>query len=214
MFTGIVKEIGIVKRFDRTGSVHSLEIETKMFNKTGIGDSIAVNGVCLTVTSKYADALSFDVMEETLQRSTLKDAKRGEEVNLEDALSPDGKLGGHFVLGHIDYVGKISDVTENNNLFSMEVEMPEKFRNLVVEKGSVALDGVSLTVGKIGKGSFRVYLIPHTSKTTTLGSKRKGDGLNVELDIIGKYAARASGGDRPATQLSRITEDFLRQKGF
>lgn len=208
MFTGIVKELGVVQRFDRAGSAYSLEIASKdICGKAAVGDSVAVNGVCLTVVERKRDALSFDVMKETISRSTLETLKRGDRVNLEDSLKADGSLGGHFVLGHVDCVGKIRQISrKKTGEFSIEVEMPEGFSRLVVEKGSVALDGVSLTVGETAADSFTVHLIPHTLKTTTLGFKAAGGGLNVEFDIIGKYIA--------GRKSSILTEEFLRRNGF
>ena len=209
MFTGIIKELGIVQRFDRKDDLYRLVIESKEVSKSvDIGGSAAVNGVCLTLVGKNKKALSFDVMEETVRKTTFAVLKNGEKVNLEGALKADGSLGGHFVLGHIDCVGKIKRIQKSGKEFFMEIGFPGQFGNLVVEKGSIAIDGVSLTVGEIGSSIFKVYLIPYTIKETTLGFKKTGNDVNLEFDIIGKYAAGL-----PA-KTSRVTEDFLKSKGF
>ena len=211
MFTGIIKEIGGVKNFGRAGGIRKLDIESSVLClDAGIGDSVAVNGVCLTLTGKGRGLLSFDVMGETIKRSTLDGLKTGDPVNLEPAVRADGSFGGHFVTGHVDCVGTIRDISKANK-YMMSVGFPENFSHLVVEKGSVAVDGISLTIGEVGRDYFSVYIIPHTLKATTLGVKKKGDRLNIEFDIIGKYCARFQATKKP---VSRITESFLKDRGF
>jgi len=211
MFTGIVKELGVVRRVNRAGGLYKLEVESAVISRDiNAGDSVAVNGVCLTLTGRKNAILSFDVMAETIARSHLASLKEKDRVNLEGALKAGDSLGGHFVTGHIDCVGTVRAIKKSGGEFLMEVGFPERFAGLVVEKGSVSLDGVSLTVGSAGRGSFEVYLIPHTLKVTTLASAKAGDGINVEFDLIGKYIARL----KETEGHSAITEEFLRGKGF
>jgi riboflavin synthase len=211
MFTGIVKEQGLIRLVRRAGAITRLEIESDQIHKTSaIGGSVAVNGVCLTIVAKKGSILSFDVMEETMRRSNLNNAGSGYRVNLEEAVKANSTLGGHFVLGHIDCVGKIKMIQEKENCRRAEIEMPRQFNHLVVDKGSITIDGISLTVGEARDGSFSVYLIPHTLKSTDIGAKKSGDSVNIEFDIIGKYIARFNN-YRPS---SNLTEDFLKQKGF
>jgi len=211
MFTGIVKELGIVKRMSRAGSIYKLAIGSGAVYKTvKTGDSIAVNGACLTVVSSRGGVISFDVMEETARRTNLAELKSEDHVNLEDSLKAGDPLSGHFVLGHIDCLGKIKDIERSGAEFLMEIDIPPDFADLIVEKGSVAIDGVSLTIGEAGKDKFTVYLIPHTVKTTTLGSRCAGDKINIEFDILGKYILRRKLPERT----SKISENFLKERGF
>lgn len=193
MFTGIIKELGRVRNISGLGKLYKLEVAAKdIIDGAVIGDSIALNGVCLTLTEKNQDALSFDVMGETMKRTNLSKLRYGDQVNLEDSLKAGGSLCGHFVSGHIDCVGRIKDIKRASDDVSIEVIFPERYGGLVVEKGSIALDGVSLTIGKAGKNSVIVYIIPHTLKVTALGLKKTGDDVNIEFDIIGKYVANLS----------------------
>ncbi len=188
MFTGIVKELGKVHRISGLGSLYKLSIEAKdIAHGLNIGDSVAVNGACLTLTGKDKNVLDFDVMGETFKRTNISKLKIGESVNLEGALRVGDPLGGHFVTGHIDCVGRVRQIRHVGDNYSIEVAFPGEYKKLVVEKGSIALDGVSLTVGIVGNGSAAVHIIPHTLKVTTLGFKRSGDEVNIEFDIIGKY---------------------------
>jgi len=175
-----------------------------------IGDSIAVNGACLTLVENARGIMVFDVMEETVRRTGLLDVRSGDRVNLEDSLKTGGPLGGHFVLGHVDCVGTVKKIENNGGEYSIEIEFPAEFSHLVVEKGSVALDGISLTVGEVGRGSLKVYVIPHTLKMTNLSGKRERDKVNIEFDIIGKYLARF----RDLDKKGGVTESFLKQMGF
>ena len=188
MFTGIIKELGKVRRISGLGGVYKLSVEAKdVAGGLNIGDSVAVNGACLTLTGKDKNILDFDVMGETFKRTNISMLKIGESVNLEGALRAGDPLGGHFVAGHIDCVGRIKQIKRAGDSYSIEVAFPGEYKKLVVEKGSIALDGISLTVGIVGNGSAAVHIIPHTLKVTTLGSKRPGDEVNIEFDIIGKY---------------------------
>lgn len=194
MFTGLIKELGTIRNISGLGRLYKLSVETKdIASRVSIGDSVAVNGVCLTLTGKDKNIIEFDVMGETIRRTDLGKLRIGDTVNLEDSLKVGDPLGGHFVSGHIDCVGRIKDIRRAADDVSIEVAFPEEYSALVVEKGSVALDGISLTAGKTGKDSVTVYIIPHTLKMTTLGLKRIGEEVNIEFDIIGKYVANMTG---------------------
>ncbi len=211
MFTGIVKELGVVRGIASSWRMRRLDIESGEIAKAAnIGDSVAVNGVCLTVVGNRQRVLSFDVMEETIRRSNLAGLRDTDRVNLESALRAGEAMGGHFVLGHIDCAGKIVGIKKSKDDISMTIEIPRGFDALLVERGSVAADGVSLTVGEVERNQFKVHLIPHTLKVTTLGGRRAGDRLNIEFDVLGKYILKA----RSPRSGSGLTEDFLREKGF
>lgn len=211
MFTGITRELAVVQRLGKSGDTYRLDIRSNGICKdVEIGDSIAVNGVCLTVASKEKDILNFDVMAQTLRKTTLAGLKDKDTVNLEGSLKAGGTLDGHFVLGHVDCVGIIRDIRKSPGEFMMRIDFPEEFGRLIVDKGSIAVDGVSLTIGRAGKDTFDIYLIPHTLRSTTLSTKRSGDAVNLEFDILGKYAAK----HRDAGSQSRISEEFLRSRGF
>ncbi|MCM8790880.1 MAG: riboflavin synthase [Candidatus Omnitrophica bacterium] len=211
MFTGIVQEIGSINSFERSENIYNIEVcSKKVFTESFIGDSVSVNGVCLTVTAKKKDAMLFDAMAETMRKTSLGRLKPKDAVNLECALKADGRLGGHFVLGHVDCVGIVKEMKESGQDRIMTISFSEEFTGLVVEKGSIAVDGVSLTVTDIEKGLFSVYLIPHTLRATTLGLRKRGDEVNLEFDIIGKYIMKF-GMPKSGT---RISEQFLREHGF
>lgn len=187
MFTGIVEEKGSVD-FVSNGRI---EISCrKVLDGTKLGDSICVNGVCLTVTSLSSSGFSADVMNETLSRSNLGSLKKGSSVNLERAMAADGRFGGHFVSGHIDGTGTISRMKNDGNAVWIYVSSPKEILNLIVEKGSVAIDGISLTVASVSETDFSVSVIPHTGSETSLLSKKEGDVVNLENDIIGKYVQK------------------------
>lgn len=193
MFTGIVEEIGKVFAVERKQSGALLKIKSGIiYSDAKLGDSIAINGVCLTVVDIKKDIVSFDVIEETLNKSTLGYLLANGCVNLERSLRPDSKIGGHFVTGHVDYKGKVMGIRDAAG--ELKISLPAEFAMLIVEKGSVALDGVSLTVVNVFKDAFTVHLIPHTRDVTILGMKEKGDYLNVEMDILAKYASRQNRG--------------------
>lgn len=211
MFTGIIQELGAVQRHERSGNIYRLDICSRNICKDAdIGDSVAVNGVCLTVAAKKKDVLSFDVMAETIRKTNLAGLKDRDKVNLEGSLKANGKLGGHFVLGHIDCAGRIKNINRNGDEFTISIGFPDEFSPLTVEKGSIAIDGVSLTIGKVNNNTLDLHLIPHTLRSTTLDTKNVGDMVNLEFDILGKYAVRQKDfGGR-----SRISEEFLRNNGF
>ncbi len=198
MFTGIIDELGEVISLSRkqaglpTGQAGaSLVVAAAALSKdAAIGDSIAVNGACLTVVRRDGALLSFDLSDETLRSTNLGQLRPGERVNLEPSLRTDGKLGGHFVTGHVDAVGRMRSKTKVGDTFEIVIEAPEAVTALLVEKGSVAVDGISLTVVAVARDAFSIVIIPHTARVTTIGFKDAGRTVNLEADIIGKYVAR------------------------
>ncbi len=197
MFTGIIEEMGTVSSVVSGSRSGSLTVRAKkVLEKTKIGDSIAVNGVCLTVTAMSPDSFTADVMPESLRRSSLGDLRIGDPVNLERAMAADGRFGGHIVSGHIDGTGRIVKTKSEQNAVWMQISAGAGILGLIVEKGSIAIDGVSLTVARVTASDFSVSIIPHTGAETTLLRKHCGDRVNLENDIIGKYVQRilSSGG--------------------
>lgn len=188
MFTGIIQEVGAVTYFSRYQKSENLKVRSKIVSsKAKVGDSISVNGACLTVTKIKSDILSFDLLGETIELTNLGLLKVGDRVNLEESLSAGSKISGHFVTGHIDCTGMIKNKGFINNNNFLELSLPNKFMNLLIPKGSVALDGVSLTVVNVLRDSFTVYLIAHTLENTILGKKGIGRKVNIEFDILAKY---------------------------
>ena len=221
MFTGIVEEIGVVRGVVSGSEWGSISIGARrVLEGTRRGDSIAVNGVCLTVTALGRDGFTADVMAETLRRSNLGALKAGEAVNLERAMAADSRFGGHIVSGHVDNFGEIVDRSQEGSAFWLTLSAPPDLLELVVEKGSITLDGVSLTVAARAENTFSVSLIPTTQMDTTLLRKRPGDKINLEADVIGKYVRALLHKSAPAAepvqqpQESRLTEEFLRRNGF
>ena len=191
MFTGLILELGEITSVKKRtgGAVLSLRAnETAASAK--IGDSIAINGVCLTVVGKDRSELSFDLSDETLRATNLGQLRTGQRVNLESSLTPDAKIGGHFVTGHVDGTGRIRSKTNLGDMLRFEIETQPGILLYLVKKGSVAVDGISLTVVDILKDGFTLIIIPHTAKLTTLGFKGAGDTVNIEVDILGKYVAK------------------------
>ena len=194
MFTGIIEEIGHVKSLHRGAKSFTLEVEADVVMQgTQVGDSIATNGVCLTVTSLTGHGFTADVMPETVQRTALGELKAGSPVNLERALSLQTRLGGHIVSGHIDGTGRISDRRQDDNALWLTVECDSRLLRYIIEKGSITIQGVSLTVARVDSKSFAVSLIPHTQSATTLHAARIGDLVNLENDIIAKYVEKLLG---------------------
>lgn len=188
MFTGIIEQLGKIKSIREERNLIILGVDTgKLGAKVKNGDSVAVNGVCLTATGKKANVVSFDLMKETIEKTSLKQIKVGSGVNLELALKADSRFGGHFVSGHVDEKGTITHIAKDKNWVSMTISISKANAKYIVPKGSVTLDGVSLTVGKVKASSFEVYLIPFTLKVTNLGAKKVGDSINIETDILAKY---------------------------
>lgn len=216
MFTGIVEETGTLRSLNRGSKSCVLTIQcATVLEDAKIGDSIAVNGICLTVTSLLNGAFTADVMNETLSRSALGNAKPGDPVNLERAMAVNGRFGGHIVSGHIDGTGTIREIREDDNAVWYTVSAPPEILRYVVEKGSIAIDGISLTVARVDGSSFQVSVIPHTRAVTALGQRTPGSQVNLENDIIGKYVEKLMQ-PAPETTESRsgITMEFLAQHGF
>lgn len=216
MFTGIVEEKGKVKSIKKGAKSAMLSVEgNKIFEDVHLGDSIAVNGVCLTVTSYSKNVFTADVMNETLKRSSLGSLKNGSEVNLERAMAANGRFGGHIVSGHIDGTGVISDMSKDDIAIWVTISTTAEILRLIVEKGSIAIDGISLTVARVSNTDFAVSVIPHTGANTTLLDKKVGDVVNLENDITGKYIEKLLGLSKEEKKPeSRITKDFLIKYGF
>ena len=216
MFTGIIEEVGTVKAVTPGANAGEIMIGArKVLEDAKIGDSIAVNGVCLTVTRMTDSYFTADVMPETLRRSSLGTLHTGSVVNLERAMAANGRYGGHIVSGHIDGTGQILSSRREENAVWISLSAPEEILALIVEKGSIAIDGISLTVAEVTADSFAVSIIPHTGSETTLLSKRPGDIVNLENDVVGKYVrALMQPRETPVRRESKITEEYLISMGF
>ena len=215
MFTGIVEEVGRIITADRKGNSARLKIEAeKVLEDIKIGDSIAVNGICLTVTSFGKNYFTADVMHETLRRSSIGEAASGSPVNLERAMAANGRFGGHIVTGHIDGTGTICEVKSDEIAICYSMEAPEKIMHYIVEKGSVAVDGISHTIAKTTQTRYMVSVIPHTAQCTVLAHKKAGDTVNLENDCIGKYIEHFLNWEKEKTTESKITREFLFSNGF
>ncbi len=230
MFTGIIEEIGTIQSIAEGSKSAVLTVQAdKVLNDSKIGDSIAVNGVCLTVTSIHGRVFTADVMAETLRRSSLGSLVRGSNVNLERAMAAYGRFGGHIVSGHIDGTGSIISMKREDNAVWVCIKTSPDILKFIVEKGSIAIDGISLTVAGLDNESFMVSVIPHTGSETTLLKKSAGDIVNLENDIIGKYVERLlffrdakeeSNSEISVSDLNisnkknDITMDFLKENGF
>ena len=215
MFTGIVEEIGKVQNIRKNIKSSVIVIEgNKIFEDIHVGDSIAVNGVCLTVTTFNNNIFEADIMNETLNRSSLGRLKNGSYVNLERAMSANGRFGGHIVSGHIDGTGKIVKIEKDDNAIWYTISVEEKLMKYIVEKGSVAIDGISLTVAKVCTKDFSVSIIPHTVKETILSHISVGDIVNIENDVIGKYVEKFINFPQKNEDKKNITMDFLINNGF
>ncbi|SEM62109.1 riboflavin synthase alpha chain [Syntrophus gentianae] len=213
MFTGIIQGMGTVLRLSRRGEDALLEIETAMdLTDVRIGDSIAVNGACLTATTVSRRSFAADVSAETLARTDLAFFSPGQRVNLEKALRLTDFLGGHIVLGHIDGLGKIAECSVKSGSIIFRIEIEGNLSRYLVPKGSVAVDGVSLTVNRCEENAFYVNMIPHTAEKTTLAFKKKGDWVNIETDILGKYVERLFSSEEKKE--GGITRELLMKQGF
>jgi len=209
MFTGIVEGLGKVKRLNIKGADAVLEIDGAIsLTDVAIGDSIAVNGACLTLTARNQNIFQADVSAETLGKTNLKQLHTGDKVNLEKSLRVGGYIGGHFVLGHVDTTGRILSQTQKSGSLILAISIDDNLSRYIVEKGSIALDGVSLTVNKLEKGRFYVNIIPHTADKTTLVMKKEADLINIETDILGKYVEKLLQTPRG------INNEFLAEHGF
>lgn len=215
MFTGIIEEIGAIDSISKSGASAKLSIKCHaILEDIHLGDSIAVNGVCLTVTSFDSGGFTADVMHETLDRSSLGALKPRGHVNLERAMAAGGRFGGHIVSGHIDGTGKITKLEQDANAIWYTIRCEQRLLRYIIEKGSIAIDGISLTVAKVESESFSVSIIPHTLGQTILSEKGPGDTVNLENDCIGKYVERLMRFDGAPTKKSKITEQFLIENGF
>lgn len=221
MFTGIVEEIGGVVSVSKGAQSSKMTLQGNViFEDMHIGDSVAVNGVCLTVTSKMGNTFTVDVMAETLRRSSLGSLTNGSKVNMERAMAANGRFGGHIVSGHIDGTGEIESFVKEDNAVWVTVKTPAGILKYIIEKGSITIDGISLTVAYVDSHCFKVSLIPHTATNTTLLSKKPGDIVNLENDIVGKYIDKLlhfnedAEGEQSSKKESGISMDFLAQNGF
>lgn len=215
MFTGIIEEVGEVLQLHKGKDSAQLTIKAhKVLEDVAIGDSIAVNGVCLTVTSFQAQSFTADVMHETLDRSTLAHLKKGSHVNLERAMLAGGRFGGHIVAGHVDGIGTIVDIQKDDVAVWYTIQAKEEIMRYIIEKGSIAIDGISLTVARVDENSFAISAIPHTIQHTTLWERKKGDSVNLENDMVGKYIEKLIKPTQMSESKSKITREFLMQYGF
>jgi riboflavin synthase len=211
MFTGIIEEMGSVKALRREGGAARLTIAAStVLGGTVLGDSICVNGVCLTVVHMTPQEFSADVAVETLRVTNLGDLKNGTKVNLERALQLSARIGGHLVSGHVDAVGRIREKREEGNGWRIFIDGPDSVLRYVIKKGSIAIDGISLTVADMNQSGFSIAMIPHTAKLTTLGFKSAGDRVNLESDIIGKYVERLLSGRVEGS----VDLELLKKTGF
>jgi len=211
MFTGIIEEMGSVKALRRESGAARLSLSAAtVLDGTAIGDSICVNGVCLTVVEMGKNEFSADVAVETLRVTNLGELKAGSRVNLERALQLSARIGGHLVSGHVDAVGRLREKRDEGNGWRIFFDAPETVLRYIIKKGSIAIDGISLTVADVDRAGFSIAMIPHTAKLTTLGFKSAGDSVNLESDIIGKYVERLLPGHGEGS----VSLDLLRKNGF
>ena len=217
IFTGIIEELGVVKSIAINGASGCITIKAKkVLEGTQLGDSIAVNGTCLTVTSINSDGFSADVMAETVKRTSLSQVGKGDLVNLERAMILNGRFGGHIVSGHIDGTGTITKYTKEENAIWVTIKAPDEILDLIVEKGSICIDGISLTVATVSDQDFQVSIIPHTAKETTLIHKKVGSLENLENDIVGKYIKKLmeNNQEEQAKKASGLTMEMLEEYGL
>jgi riboflavin synthase len=218
MFTGIIKEKGIISSIIDMGQDREFTVKAGVLpGSIKLGDSISVNGVCLTVKRFDPDSFSFDVSSNSLKYSNLGSLKKGDPVNLEESLSPDSKMGGHFVSGHVDAVAAITGIVETGKSFEVTFTLEESIAQFIAARGSVAIDGISLTVTEVSGGSFKTVIIPHTYENTTLGGKGIGSTVNVEVDMLARYivnylSRRKQGED--FIEKDRILKEKLEKNGF
>lgn len=217
MFTGIIEEVGSIKEINTGNEFGSIKVECrKVLQETNIGDSISTNGVCLTVTEKGENYFKADIMGETLQRSSLGECEYKSKVNLERALCFNGRLGGHIVSGHIDGTGEIIDIEEKPDGTWFSIKTDKNILKYIIEKGSICIDGISLTVAYVDKKLFKVSIIPHTLKNTNLIDKTINSKVNLECDLVGKYIEKFTCFNlkEDDEEQSNITMDFLIKNGF
>jgi riboflavin synthase len=212
MFTGIIEEVGRIERTSAEGDNLKLRIKaSSVLGDLKAGDSININGACQTVIERSSDSFAVQAVEETLRKTSLGQLRRSDSVNLERPLRFSDRLGGHLVTGHVDCVGKVKSVVKKDGCFLYGFELSDAYSAYLVEKGSVAVDGISLTVVQVKENSFTVSVIPFTLQNTALGTKRVGDLVNIETDLIGKYVERIVTSKRDR---SVITEEWLKERGW
>lgn len=215
MFTGIIEEKGVIKQIQQV-SKQAIQLtigSTKVIEDVHIGDSIAVNGICLTVTNFSSGAFQLDVMPETIKATSLDTLKVGASVNLERAMAGNGRFGGHFVSGHVDGVGRVVKKRRQENAIYYDIEIPEALSSLLLLKGSIAVDGISLTVFGVSENTFTISLIPHTVSETILGGKSQGDIVNIECDMLAKYVQNMLNQQFQFNK-DELTLGFLKNNGF
>ncbi|MDP4145995.1 MAG: riboflavin synthase [Bacillota bacterium] len=213
MFTGLVEEIGQIKGMHKASNSMRLTISaSNILKSVKLGDSIAVNGVCLTVTSFSSSEFTVDVMPETIRMSSLKELGVGSKVNLERAMALGDRFGGHIVSGHIDGTGTIEKIQEEEIAIWFTIKLPKELSRYIIHKGSIAVDGISLTCAEVGEDYFKVSIIPHTKDKTILSSKKAGDTVNLECDVIGKYVEKLF--RKEEKKSNSLTENFLKENGF
>ncbi|MCQ2790070.1 MAG: riboflavin synthase [bacterium] len=211
MFTGIIEEIGKVKKFQLTQKNALIEIECKkILEEIKIGDSVAINGVCQTVTTISDNSFTADVSTETLKVTNFSNFKIGDFVNLERALTLQSRLGGHIISGHVDNIAKIEKISQNEDFYLFSISLPKDIEKYVVKKGSICINGISLTVANISNQKIELAIIPHTYKSTNLQYLKANDNVNVEVDMLAKYVEKFLSRDNN----SCISEDFLKENGF
>lgn len=216
MFTGLIEGIGRIKSVKRRQTSASYEFEVAFdLGRVNVGDSVAVNGCCLTVTSRLGNRFWADISDETLRITALGGLQAGDELNIERALKVGDRLGGHMVQGHIDGVGKITSINDLQDGKALEIQIPKRLMKYVVEKGSLAINGISLTVNQVKEDIVLIRIIPHTVEMTTLKNSRTGDAINLEVDIVGKYVEKLRFLEADEFhKKSKITEEFLKKHGF
>lgn len=214
MFTGIIEDLGAVQKIKRHGQTLVLTIHSeKICEDLKVGDSIAVNGVCLTVTEFSDDIFYVDVMPETFNSTSLTSLHDGSPVNLERAMAANGRFGGHLVSGHVDASGKIARKERHENAIYIDISYPQEYQHLLLQKGSVAIDGISLTIFGLNENFLTVSIIPHTAKETVLGYKSQGDIVNLEFDLVGKYLYSFFTKEEKGPK-KELTAEFLKENGF
>ncbi|WP_010289699.1 riboflavin synthase [Kurthia massiliensis] len=214
MFTGIVEDKGKVKSIQKDEKSMQITITSKkILSDVHLGDSIAVNGVCLTVTHFTSEEMTVDVMPETVKATNIHSLKLGDFVNLERAMSANGRFGGHIVSGHVDGVGTIRSIKPVSNAVYIEIDIPKELAENCIPKGSITIDGTSLTLFNVTETSVTISLIPHTYSETILGTKKIGDQVNIETDLLGKYVLHHLNKNKKSSE-SSLTLDFLHQNGF
>ncbi|WP_226526596.1 riboflavin synthase [Metabacillus niabensis] len=214
MFTGIIEEIGTIQSVQNSKEAIVFTIGAKhILHDVSLGDSISVNGVCLTVTRFSTESFSVDVMPETVRSTSLSQLKKGSPVNLERAMAANGRFGGHFVSGHVDGIGKITKKQQVSNAVYYEIQVPEELTSTLIHKGSITVDGISLTIFGLDKEKVIISIIPHTLGETILGTKGVGDIVNIECDMVGKYIKKFVS-QQVHTKSPSLSKSFLEENGF